>query len=421
MKNIPSLKLLATVAAIVTLASNLSGCSSSDAATQTQYIPTGAPHLDHVWVVMMENHGYGQIVGNPNAPYINQLLNSSNVANNYFAVGHPSLTNYLEVVGGSNFGVQSDNNTDWHNATCQSNIVAGTNANESSSARICPISGTGMDAATPAIDYTNEVTGTPGNPATGAWNIDGTASFGSANTVGQSIADQLATAGLSWRSYQENLPIVGADKIDNSDGLISNADDLKLLSNPQPTASNVVALYASKHNPFVYFQNVQQNGLSNIHGFDGIGGLYADLATGNVPAYSFIAPNQCNDMHGKSGAGVFCAGDPNDNGTQTGLNPGLIYRGDQSLQKLVNNIKGSPVWTKGNNAIVVLWDENDYSVNLPNHVVSLVVKNYGTTAAKSNVTYNHFSVLKTIEAGFGLPCLNHACDASVSVMTDLFN
>src|SRR5512146_2409272 len=73
-------------------------------------IPHGVPHLDHVFLIMMENHGYGQIITNPNAPFINQLASSANSATNYFAVAHPSLTNYLEVVGGSNFGVLTDNN-----------------------------------------------------------------------------------------------------------------------------------------------------------------------------------------------------------------------------------------------------------------------------------------------------------------------
>jgi hypothetical protein len=36
------------------------------------------------------------------------------------------------------------------------------------------------------------------------------------------------------------------------------------------------------------------------------------------------------------------------------------------------------------------------------------------------VKYNHFSLLKTIEAGFGLPYINHAKDSNVKLMTDLF-
>jgi hypothetical protein len=35
-------------------------------------VPKGVPHLDHVFVIMMENHGYSQILGNPNAPFTNQ-------------------------------------------------------------------------------------------------------------------------------------------------------------------------------------------------------------------------------------------------------------------------------------------------------------------------------------------------------------
>ena len=35
-------------------------------------VPTGIPHLDHVFVIMMENHGYSQLVNNPNAPFINE-------------------------------------------------------------------------------------------------------------------------------------------------------------------------------------------------------------------------------------------------------------------------------------------------------------------------------------------------------------
>src|ERR1700731_5472493 len=74
--------------------------------------PKGVAPLDHVFVIMMENHGYSQILNNPNAPFINQYAKAHNVATNYFAIAHPSLTNYLEIVGGSNFGVQTDNYPD---------------------------------------------------------------------------------------------------------------------------------------------------------------------------------------------------------------------------------------------------------------------------------------------------------------------
>ncbi len=58
--------------------------------------------------------------------------------------------------------------------------------------------------------------------------------------------------------------------------------------------------------------------------------------------------------------------DPNDNGTQAGLNPALMQRGDVALKQIVTAIKESPVWKQGKNAIVVVWDENDYSI-APNY------------------------------------------------------
>ena len=156
-------------------------------------------------------------------------------------------------------------------------------------------------------------------------------------------------------------------------------------------------------------------------GFDGIEGLYGDLATGNVPVFSFIAPNQCNDQHGRGNAGPFCNYDPVGDGSQAGVNPALIQRGDATVQKLVSAIKSSPAWSKGKNAIVVLWDENDYSLSPnTNQVVLIVDTNYGVHGLKSATSYNHFSLLKSLESAFELPCLNHACDSNVQVMSDLF-
>ncbi|MGA9666619.1 MAG: alkaline phosphatase family protein [Gallionella sp.] len=389
-------------------------------------VPQGIPHLDHVFVIMMENHGYSQIINNPNAPFINKYAQTANLAGNYFAVAHPSLTNYLEVVGGSNFGVLSDNNSDWHNASCASNLVMGTaNTDNPPSSNICPISGTGTDAATPAIDYINETQGPPGDI-----NIDGVQSIPAATNIsGKSIADQLFEARSSWKSYQEDLPAAGADLVNLSDGFYTNNTDFSTIlpvQNPALTSAGIVSLYASKHNPFVYFQSVQEGhnpglSLNNSAGFDGPGGLYADLGSGNVPAFSFIAPNQCNDQHGQGNAGPFCNYDPSDDGTQAGLNPALIQRGDITVQNLVAAIKKSPAWSEGNNAIVVLWDENDYSQAPNTNQVALIVDtNYSKGGKQSATMYNHFSLLKSLESGFGLPCLNHACDDNVQVMADLF-
>jgi len=99
----------------------------------------------------------------------------------------------------------------------------------------------------------------------------------------------------------------------------------------------------------------------------------------------------------------------------------------------VGAIEASPVWPEGRNAIVIVWDENDYSgipKALPtgtlfpsqnrNKVVLTVELNHHTAGVQSGTYYNSFSLLRSLEAGFGLPCLNHACDNDVSVMSDLF-
>jgi len=355
----------------------------------------GIARLDHVFVIMMENQYVGHIIGNANAPFINGYVTSANYAANYMGVGHPSLTNYLEVVGGSNFGIVNDNSPDWHNTTCQSNLDTNTPSLEGAP-NSCPIAGHGMDAATPAVDTTNE-----GTPAVPIHNIP----LDPAPTVGKSIADQLVEHGLSWKSYQESLPPYGADGVNNSDGLISNVTE---------TVSGAPNLYAVKHNPFVYFADIQSgadpdNSLRNSVGFER---LFADLRSGEVPNYSFIVPNQCHDQHGRgtSEVGPYCQGSPDNN---------LILAGDSTVKTLVGAIKASPAWQQGRSAIVVVWDENDYGSE-PNQVVAIVDTNYGKHGVSSNVAYNHFSLLKTIEAGFDLPFLNHAADKNVPLMKDLF-
>ena len=389
-------------------------------------VPTGVPHLDHVFVIMMENHGYKEILNNPNAKFINKYAKANNLATNYFAVAHPSLTNYLEVVGGSNFGVLSDNAPDWHNHTCQTNLETGiANTDNPPSPNICPIHGSGTDAATPALDCTNEVVGPPCEE-----NIDGKMSYPAVSTtLGITIADQLATAGLSWKSYQESLPLGSPDKINYSDGNFTNLTDftkIKPQLNPPLTSSDIVQLYAVKHNPFAYFREVQQGSnplvsYSQMAPLDGAGGLWADLASGNVPNFSFIAPNQCNDQHGRGNGTAFCNFDPNDDGKQSGLNPALIILGDQAVEKIVNAIHSSPAWSQGNNAIVLTWDENDYAVQpIINQVMTVVDTNYGFHGIQSSNFYVSFSLLRSLEGGFGLPCLNHACDNSTAAMSDMF-
>lgn len=392
--------------------------------------PTGIPHLDHVFVIMMENHQYAQIVGSKYMPFLNYEYAHAAAATNYFAVAHPSLTNYLEVVGGSNFNVLDDKAVNWGSTTCTSTLRGAPSNESSADSTVCPIDGTGMDAATPLIDETNETSGPPG-----LIEIDGKHSYPAAKTTGKTIADQIAAAKLTWKAYEESLPATGFYGVDTSNGYFSNnSTDLDATEQAAgQTPGNVAALYRSKHNPFVYFKNIQQAGaktgsIPQIVSYEGATGLWADLATGNVPSFAYVVPNQCHDQHGAGNypltaqnyssqtfVDVFCS-----NNTFDG---GLRAEGDKELEAVIGAIKASPAWTGSQKtAIVVVWDENDYSVApVTNKVAMFVDKNYGTKTEKSNTFYTHFSLLKSIEAGLGLPCLNHACDSSTAVMADLFN
>jgi hypothetical protein len=67
------------------------------------------PAFHHIFIVIMENHGYDEIIGSADAPYINELAARYGVAANYVSVAHPSLPNYLALTGGSTFGITTYN------------------------------------------------------------------------------------------------------------------------------------------------------------------------------------------------------------------------------------------------------------------------------------------------------------------------
>jgi hypothetical protein len=408
--------------ALLALAATMSIAGTAGAATQS-HPQSKFGRLDHVFLIMMENQTNTDILGNPNAPFINQYARQVNQATQYFAVGHPSAPNYLEIVGGSNFGLMGDFWPIWINGFgCQDN--------EPSSGcghAFTPISVSGLDnpvvaTATAATDCNEQISlgGSPPIP-----NNCALRNYSAAQFTPQSIADQLVAKGRSWKSYQESLPSIvpGVFGINYSDGEFSNlspASVFEVNGGPPAAPTNIQKLYAVKHNPFVYFENVESGSnsalsLDQVVDFDGPNGLWANLTDDDqVPDFSFIVPNQCHDMHGfvSGGTAICSAGNP----TETNL---TIQQGDAEVSKLVNGIKASKVWRHGRNAIVVIWDENDFS-NAVNRVVFLVEANYAANGAVSSVPYDHFSLLRTLEAGFGLSCLNHACDDTSLVMNDVF-
>ena len=87
----------------ISFAVSAPGLAPAPVPTEPPVSKVGA--LDHVFMVYMENKGYDDIVGSPNAPFLNSLINAYGFADNYYALTHGSSPNYYPIVGGTDFGL----------------------------------------------------------------------------------------------------------------------------------------------------------------------------------------------------------------------------------------------------------------------------------------------------------------------------
>jgi phospholipase C len=142
----------------------------------------GRFHLDHVFVIMMENTSYDDLLSpsNTNTTYIQHLTAANGLADNYFGVTHDSLPNYIAATSGQTWGSNSDDT-----------------------------------AQAPLFNH-------------------------------QNLVDQLETAHVSWKAYMEDLPFAGDVVDSTPDGLYVRKHDPFLMypdvyNNPA-RADNVVPL-----------------------------------------------------------------------------------------------------------------------------------------------------------------------------------
>jgi phospholipase C len=95
------------------LASALVLCCSGAPAASSQVAPpsvasVSVPAFSHVVIVVMENEEVQQVLGSGAAPYLDSLAARYAVADQFYGIAHPSLPNYLALIGGSTFGISSD-------------------------------------------------------------------------------------------------------------------------------------------------------------------------------------------------------------------------------------------------------------------------------------------------------------------------
>ena len=183
------------------------------------------------------------------------------------------------------------------------------------------------------------------------------------------IADRLEGAGKTWKAYMESMP-----------SACGTTD-----SSP----------YAVKHNPFVYYNDIRTNAARCQAHDVPFTQLATDLkAASTTPNFGWITPNMCNDMHDCS-----------------------ISTGDTWLKNQIPAILNSPAFTQQNSALFLTWDEDDFSGT--NQVEFVIAGSSVKPAFASSVTYNHYSLLRTVEDAWGLAPLTTNDTAAVA-MTDFF-
>ena len=187
----------------------------------------------------------------------------------------------------------------------------------------------------------------------------------------QHLVSLLGAAGISWKSYQED--IAGTD-----------------------CPLSYVNQYAPRHNPMIYFSDVnggldrQSAGcIAHVRPYTE---LARDLETDAVPAYSFITPNLCNDMHD-------CG----------------VAAGDKWLAREVPKILNSRAFKRGG-ALFITFDESEGS-DVP--IGFMALSPLAKAGYANTISYTHSSMLRTVQEIFGVtPYLGGAANATD--LRDLF-
>jgi hypothetical protein len=166
------------------------------------------------------------------------------------------------------------------------------------------------------------------------------------------LVDLLEAAGISWKTYVEDIS--GADC-----PLISNGN------------------YSVSANPFVFFDDIQMNGTRCLQRVRPYSELATDLSGGNVARYNFIRPNTCDSM-----LQLACG----------------VAAGDKWLSQEVPKILFSDAYKTGG-ALFILWDHpgpNGGSVGM------ILLSPFGKHSYVNSIPYSHASTLRTMEEIFGV-------------------
>ena len=177
---------------------------------------------------------------------------------------------------------------------------------------------------------------------------------------GPSLADTLAAAHRTWKTYAEGLPSTGS-------------------------TDAFAGRYAKKHDPFLYFRRVLANRawLDRVVPF---GQLAADVRSRRLPDYSLVVPDLCHDMHDCS-----------------------VRTGDRWLKANIVPLLASPALA--GSVVFVVFDEGSSSRGGGGNVTALATGPAVRPGATFTAAANHYSLLRTIEQAWGLPLLGKSAHA----------
>lgn len=173
---------------------------------------------------------------------------------------------------------------------------------------------------------------------------------------GPTIFAQLGAA--RWAAYDESMPAV-------CDPVTSGA-------------------YAARHNPAVYFGSIYAACRKDDLPFSGFA---AAVGHGRLPAFTWITPDICDDMHDCSSSA-----------------------GDAWLARWLPVILDGPQYRSGGTVVFITWDESS-GTSGTNQVALYVVGPTVTPGTRVGTPANHFSLLGTTEQLLGLPPLGSAATA----------
>jgi hypothetical protein len=318
------------------------------------------PPIDHVFIIVLENRNYDATFGPGSAgPYLaDTLVKQGALLTQYYGIGHASLDNYIAMISGiaPNPSTQGD----------------------------CPV----------FTEFAQTGTSADGQPIGLGCVYPGQV---------QTIANQLMAAGKTWRGYFEDMG--------NDPAREATACAHAVIGAPDPTKTRDAAhqdWYATKHNPFAYFHAIIDDSVSCRAHVVPLTMLGADLGA-ETPNLVFITPDLCHDGH-----------DP-----KCGDRPGGLTGIDEFLRHWVPAITHSSAFKHG--LLIIVFDEsgNDDAACCgeqpgPNTTVpggggpgggrtgAVLISPFLAPGTVSEVPYNHYSMLKSVEEIFNLPFLGYA-------------